>query len=101
MNNKRIKRTRYNIKTFVLCVITIIVLFILFGRVGYWQIHYHKEAKIISIENGIVIAKDNLNHLWEFEQKDYLINDTVTLLICTNGTDSTLTDDTIIEVKLH
>lgn len=103
-NNKTNKRVRRNnqVKTVIFAVVTIILFFIVLGRVGYHETHYNREGIIININSdSIITVKDNTNNVWEFVGDGYTVGDRVQMLMSTEGTESIITDDKIIDVKLH
>ena len=103
-NNKTNKRAKRNnqVKTVIFAVVTIILFFIVLGRVGYYETHYNREGIIININSdSIITVKDNTNNVWEFIGDGYIVGDRVQMLMSTEGTESIITDDKIINVKLH
>ncbi len=83
----------------IMIEIVITVLFILaIGRAGYHETHYHRTATVISIENDLIIVKDECNEVWSFEGEGYEEGDRVTMLMHTNGTNNNIKDDKIINV---
>ena len=99
--NKRVRRNK-QVKTVIFAIVTIILFFIVLGRVGYHETHYNREAIVISINSDSVITvKDNTNNVWKFVGDGYTVGDEVQMLMSTEGTESIITDDKIINVKLH
>ena len=67
---------------------------------SYYQTHYERQAKVVSISNDIITVIDNVNYLWEFQGEGYHINDNVILHMHTNNTDNNIYDDIIERVTI-
>ena len=100
-NNRKTVRRNNNKHSFVLGTVLLVLFFVAIGRVGYWDTHYNREAMVISVENNIVTVEDEAGNEWVFVEDGWAVGDEVTLLMHTNTTESDITDDRIISVKLH
>lgn len=76
-----------------------ILFIVLPGIGGYIETHYTREAKVVSIENEIIVVEDKIGMLWEFEGDSFEINDDVKMKMFNNYTDETIKDDEIISIK--
>ena len=67
---------------------------------GKAETEYKVDAKIVQSTYGIYTAQDVAGYKWIFSaDEEYKVDTAVELKMHTAGTDSTRTDDTIIEVK--
>lgn len=64
-----------------------------------WNIEstYTRQATVTNSDNGVVTAKDNCGHIWEYKGSA-TVGDNVTLVMCDNHT-SKITDDIVKGVK--
>lgn len=76
--------------------------FLLIGFVGHIETHYTRDAEVVSICGDVVTFECECGYLWDWEKEShesYRKGDKVTLKMFTCGTDATITDDIIEEVK--
>ena len=97
---KHSKKNTHKVSKVIFVAVITAILILVIGRVGYHEMHYHREAIVISIDSNIVTVKDKCNYLWDFVGDGYAKGDKVKMLMHTNGTNGMIEDDTIIDVKV-
>lgn len=91
-----------SVLTFLLKTIMILAVFVLpSGVAGYFETHYTRDALVTSVNGNTVLAVDTTDNIWCFESAGFRKGDSVTLKMFTNYTDSIITDDEVINVKLN
>lgn len=91
------KRTNAAVVVTIVLVVTLLVI----GRVGYWETHYNREGVVTSVEGDTVVVTDTTGNEWAMEGEPLSIGDKVTLRMHTQGTEHTITDDTVVSVSAH
>lgn len=81
--------------------IAVVVTLLVIGRVGYWETHYNREGVVTSVEGEVVTVTDTTGNEWAMEGEPLTVGDRVTLRMHTQGTDNTITDDTIVSVRVR
>lgn len=92
--NKIKQEKREEILGVIALIVGIIIFIFIIGKVGYWELHYTMECKVIEINNNIVILEDTKGYLWEFENNSLEIGETYTVTFFNNDT-YTRNDDKI------
>lgn len=84
-------------------IITIVVVatLLVIGRVGYWETHYNREGVVTEVIDDVVTVTDTTGNEWAMEGEPLSVGDKVTLRMHTQGTDSVITDDTVVSVRVH
>lgn len=93
----KIKRTSVTVVVTVVMVVALLVI----GRVGYWETHYNREGVVTSVEGDTVVVTDTTGNEWAMEGEPLTVGDRVTLRMHTQGTEHTITDDTVVSVSTH
>ena len=88
------------IRTIIESMICVIIIVLTLGIVGYNETHYTRVGNVIDVESdNAVIVQDQTGNEWAFySDTDYSINDEVKMTMCTNGTDTIITDDEVVNV---
>lgn len=84
------------------CVGAVIMFFVVIGLVGNIETHYTREAKVVSVSNGVATFECSCGYLWDWELENgesFRKGDDVTLVMHTNYTDNTITDDVIEKIE--
>lgn len=81
-------------------VIITVVFFVIPGIAGYIENHYWRDAQVVEIENENVVMEDRIGHIWVFEGDGFEVGDNVKMYMFNNYTDSIITDDEIIKIKI-
>lgn len=81
--------------------IVVVVTLLAIGRVGYWETHYNREGIVTSVEGEVVTVTDTTGNEWAMEGEPLSVGDKVTLRMHTQGTDSVITDDTVVSVRVQ
>lgn len=90
-----------NLLDTIKAIAVVVVFFLLFGIVGYYETHYtRKDCVVVSAQHGIVTVEDKCGYLWEYtaEGRVPTIGTCVDLRMHTNHTDGIVRDDYILEV---
>lgn len=96
------KKTNNKIKTNIKAIVVLIIMLLVIGRIGYYEMHYYREGTVVGVQGTVVTVKDRSGYLWDFEGEGFNKEDSVKMLMCTMGTDSNIYDDEIEDVKkLH
>lgn len=96
---RRREQKKQERRELIVGAIVLVLFFLLVGRVGYWETHYNRDAQVISVSGDLVTVRDKAGFTWEFYGDDFHKGENVRLLMFTNGTDSIVRDDEIIDVK--
>lgn len=85
------------------CLPIIILIFnfiALLALASHITTHYDRDAHVSAITADEVVFEDESGNLWGIDLTDeYAVGQRVTLKMHTNGTDSNIYDDYIVEVK--
>lgn len=81
--------------------IVVVVTLLAIGRVGYWETHYNREGIVTSVEGEVVTVTDTTGNEWAMEGEPLSVGDKVTLRMHAQGTDSVITDDTVVSVRVQ
>ena len=96
------RRRKEERKQKVLGTIAFIIGFAIFmlivGRVGYWDLHYEMDCKVVEITDNVITLEDNTGNLWEVEDINLELGETYTVVFFNNNT-CTRIDDEIKEIK--
>ena len=87
-------------ETLIGCI-GLIVFLLLVGRVGYWETHYNRDGVVTSVSGQLVEVEDKTGLTWEFYGDGFRTGDNVRMVMFNGGTDGTVYDDEIIDVKLR
>ena len=80
--------------------IAVVVTLLAIGRVGYWETHYNRDGIVTDVTNEVVTITDTTGNEWAVEGEPLTVGDRVTLRMHTQGTDNTITDDTVVSVRV-
>ena len=81
-------------------VVLVFSFFGLLALASYITTHYDRDAHVSAITADEVVFEDESGNLWGIDLTDeYAVGQNVTLKMNTNGTDSDIYDDYIVEVK--
>ena len=80
--------------------IAVVVTLLAIGRVGYWETHYNREGVVTDVTNEVITITDTTGNEWAVEGESLTVGDRVTLCMHTQGTEHTITDDTIDSVRV-
>jgi len=83
----------------LIAVAIVVGLFLIFGRVGWWETHYTITGRVTAIEADKVVVTTNDGNVWSFIGDGYNVEDVVEVTMWTNGTDLNRYDDEIEAVK--
>lgn len=92
---------KHTVRNAVVTVVVVAVALLVVGRVGYWETHYNREGIVTSIEGDTVVVTDTTGNEWVMEGEPLSVGDKVTLRMHTQGTDSVITDDTVVSVRVR
>ena len=96
------RRRKEERKQKVLGTIAFIIGFAIFmlivGRIGYWDLHYEMDCKVVEIVDNVITLEDSTGNLWEVEDINLELGETYTVVFFNNDT-SIRTDDEIEEIK--
>ena len=87
------------ITQWALSVLVAIAIFLLIGRLGYYETHYNVIGRVTSVSAEEVEVTTNDGHVWAFNGEGFEEYDYVELTMFTNGTDLNKYDDEITAVK--
>lgn len=84
---------------YMLAGIAMIVLFLIVGRIGWYETHTIRIGSIKQITEDSILFEDAEGYDWLFIGEGYEVNDIVEVTFW-NGTTQTILDDEIEEVKI-
>ena len=79
-------------------IIGLIIFMMIIGRVGYWDLHYEMDCKVVEITDNVITLEDSTGNLWEVEDINLELGETYTVVFFNNDT-SIRTDDEIEKIK--
>lgn len=86
-------------KNIIIGIISIIVIVLLIGKIGYAETHYSIFGEVISIDNNEMLICDEEGEVWMYDIVNNLtIGDKVKLVMWNNTTDLDIYDDEIKEI---
>ena len=92
---------KHTVRNTIVVMVVIAVALLVVGRVGYWQTHYNRDGIVTSVEGGEAVVTDTTGNEWAVTDEPLSVGDKVTLHMHTQGTDSVITDDTVVSVSIH
>lgn len=98
---QRKARKRQERRETAIALVCVLLFFLLVGRVGWWETHYNRDGKVVSVVGQCVTVEDKTGREWQFYGDGYRVGDDVRMLMFNNGTESIISDDEIIDVKLR
>ena len=87
------------VKNIIITILAIIVFVLILGRVGYHETHYTEKGIVTNVTNEAVIITDEKGEMWEIEDNNLKINDSVKIIFNNYGTYSNRYDDIIEMVE--
>lgn len=96
---RRKEERKQKILEAVAFIIGLTIFLLVVGRVGYWEMRYEMECKVVKVTTIETIFEDNAGHRWVVENTDYKLNKTYTVLFNTMGTDNRQ-DDKIEKISI-
>ena len=88
-------------KAIVIALTIILIIIILLTHVK--NTHYTKQAIVTDVTSQVITLTDIKGHQWQYETdrttRELKEHDVVTMIMYTNGTNSTIKDDRIIRIK--
>lgn len=97
MRRRKEERKQKVLETIAL-IISFIIFILVVGRVGYWDLHYEMDCKVVEIVDNIVTLEDSSEYLWEVEDTILELGKTYTIVFFNNDT-CTRIDDEVKEIK--
>ena len=79
-------------------IIGLTIFLLVVGRVGYWEMRYEMECKVIKVVDNIATLEDSLGHLWEVEDDTIEVGKTY-IVVFFNGATDNRQDDEIEKIK--
>lgn len=79
-------------------IIGLIIFLLVVGRVGYWEMRYEMECKVIKVVDNIATLEDSSGHLWEVEDDTIEVGKTY-IVVFFNGATDNRQDDEIEKIK--
>lgn len=86
------------VRNYTLIVAIVVGVFILAGIIGRIEAKYSRIGFVESEENGVATIEDAYGLIWEVDNPDLVVGETVVMEMHTAGT-SAIEDDVILEVK--
>lgn len=97
MRRRREERKQKALQTIVF-IIGFTIFMLIVGRVGYWDLHYEMDCKVVEIVDNVITLEDSTGNLWEVEDINLELGETYTVVFFNNDT-SIRTDDEIEKIK--
>lgn len=82
------------LKALLITIVVVIVLLVI-GRVGYWELHYDRDGIVTEVSDDLITITDICGNEWCLVGDQLSVGDRVTMRMNTRGTEATITDDSI------
>jgi hypothetical protein len=97
---KRKRKRYYTMKNIIIITLLLAAFIGVIGCVGTAESTYvRKGCEVVQVKGDEITVEDGAGYLWVFSGKGYAIGTHVDLVMNTNHTDGTVTDDYVMEVR--
>ena len=92
------KERKQKVLETVAFIIGLTIFLLVVGRVGYWEMRYEMECKVIKVVDNFATLEDSSGHLWEVEDDTIEVGKTY-IVVFFNGATDNRQDDEIEKIK--